>query len=170
MDSEREASAPSGRRSGRARVYACLFRLGGARYALDAAAVREALTVSQVVPVPLTPPWLLGLTSLRGAPLPVVDLLALLDLRAVAPLAPAMQVLVIEVDGITVAGRVDRIEAVQPFESASRELPSSPQEHRAVAGLLEWPGGVVATLLQENELARRLNEVRFRPRFEPALA
>jgi chemotaxis signal transduction protein len=168
--SRREAGAPSRRRRGREGVYACLFRLHGARYAFDAAIVREALTVTQVVPVPLTPPWLLGLTSLRGTPVPVVDLESLLELGPAAPPTPALQVLVVEVDGITVGARVERVEAVQPLESARRDAPSSPSEHRAVAAMLEWPGGVVATLLQETELARRLNEMRFRPRWESAPA
>jgi purine-binding chemotaxis protein CheW len=171
-DSSRGPVPDSSRRAGGAPTgqHACIFRLGGSRYALDATCVREALTVSQIVPVPLTPAWMLGLTSLRGTPLPVVDLEALLGLGGSGPRGSAVQALVLEVDGVAVGACVDRVEAVQPFETARREESQSPSEHRAVGGFLEWPGGVVATLLDPAELARRLNEIRFRGREAAATA
>jgi chemotaxis signal transduction protein len=122
-----------------------------------------------VVPVPLSPPWLIGLTSLRGTALPVVDLPMVLALPAAAGRAreatgPA---LVLRVDGMLLAGRVDRIEAVYAFEGARFE-PRSAAEHPAVRGQLEVGQGTVpATLLDHAELSRRVNELRFRARWEP---
>jgi purine-binding chemotaxis protein CheW len=166
--SSRREPAESRRGSkSRSGIHACVFWLGSQRYALDTVDVVEAITLTQLVPVPLSPPWLLGLTSLRGTPLPVVDLPAVLTLPAPGTDSAAGQpVLVLRVDGILLGGRVDRIEAVYTFEGA-RLLPADSAEHPAVRGLLEAGNGAVpATLLDHAELARRVNELRFRARWE----
>jgi chemotaxis signal transduction protein len=150
-------------------VHACVFWLGGQRLALDTVDLLEAISLSQVVPVPLSPPWLIGLTSLRGTPLPVVDLPTVLALPKAAgrereAIGPA---LVLRVDGMLLAGRVDRIEAVYAFEGARFEAASN-AEHPAVRGQLEvGRAEVPATLLDHAELSRRVNELRFRSRWEP---
>jgi chemotaxis signal transduction protein len=168
----REDGAASSRRGFRNRegLYACAFWLGGQRYALDTVDVLEAITLTQLVPGPLSPPWLLGLTSLRGTPLPVVDLPVVLDLPVPTPAAPSgsagRPALVLRVDGILLGGRVDRIEAVYPFEGARLEAASA-AEHPAVKGLLEvGTADIAATLLHHVELARRVNEARFSTRWE----
>lgn len=169
--SRREPAPESSRRRGSSRegVHACVFWLGGERLALDTVDLLEAIALSQVVPVPLSPPWLIGLTSLRGTPVPVVDLPTVLAL----PIAAAREreavgpALVLRVDGMLLAGRVDRIEAVYAFEGARFEAGSA-AEHPAVRGQLEvGQGRVPATLLDHAELSRRVNELRFRSRWEP---
>ena len=50
------------------------FRLGGEEYAVTVDDVREVLNLRDLTPVPNTPGYVLGVTSLRGAMLPVVDL------------------------------------------------------------------------------------------------
>ncbi len=50
------------------------FRLGGEEYAVRVAAVREVLKVIQLTNVPNTPDYILGVTSLRGTMLPILDL------------------------------------------------------------------------------------------------
>jgi chemotaxis signal transduction protein len=162
----------SSRRSGGASqgLYACVFWLGGQRYALDTLCVLEAITLTQVASVPLSPPWLFGLTSLRGTPVPVVDLPAVLALptraahRAGAAGQPA---LVLRVDGVSLAGTVDRIEAVYAFDAARLAPATSAAEHSAVRGLLEvGASGAPATLLDHAELGRKVNEMRFRAKWE----
>jgi len=170
--SRREPAPESSRRrtAGREGVHACVFWLGGQRLALDTADLVEAISLQQVVPVPLSPPWLLGLTSLRGTPVPVVDLPLVLALPAGTSRdglagGPA---LVLRVDGILLAGRVDRIEAVYAFEEARLTGAASLVEHKAVRGLLDvGKAAVPATLLDHAELGRRVNELRFRARWEP---
>lgn len=56
------------------------FRLGGEHYAVMVHDVREVLKLRDLTPVPNTPAYLLGITSLRGAMLPVIDLCARLGL------------------------------------------------------------------------------------------
>jgi purine-binding chemotaxis protein CheW len=50
------------------------FRLGGEQYAVLVADVREVLKVIQPTIVPNTPDYILGVTSLRGTMLPIIDL------------------------------------------------------------------------------------------------
>jgi purine-binding chemotaxis protein CheW len=150
-------------------VHACVFWLGGQRYALDTVDVVEVVTLAQLVPVPLSPPWLLGLSSLRGTPLPVVELPLVLSLPLTDPPADAggRPALVMRVDDVLLASRVDRIEAVYAFEGARFES-AGPGESPAVRGLLEVGRGTgPATLLDHDELERRVNELRARTRWNP---
>jgi purine-binding chemotaxis protein CheW len=50
------------------------FRLGGEEYAVMVEDVREVLKVVQLTMVPNTPDYILGVTSLRGTMLPIIDL------------------------------------------------------------------------------------------------
>jgi chemotaxis signal transduction protein len=169
----RELATPSSRRrtSGERGQFACVFWLGAERYALDAVEVLEAISLTQLVPVPLSPSWLLGLTSLRGTPLPIVDLPAVLGLPSESGsrrLGKGETALVLRVDGILFGCRVERLEAVYPFQAARFEPKSGGGEHKAVAGLLEIGRRTAfpATLLDHAELSRRVNELRFRPKWE----
>jgi chemotaxis signal transduction protein len=144
----------------------CVFWLGGERYALDAVLVREVVAVPSLLPVPLTPAWLLGLCNLRGIALAVVDLGGALDLRtrgATAPGASGTVVLVLRPGGMLVGLRIDRVEAVYRFEQGHLESAVTVDEHPAVKGLMafEVKGGFTATLLDEEKLAARLKELKF---------
>jgi chemotaxis signal transduction protein len=145
-----------------------VFWLSGARYALDAVLVGEVVSVPSLLPVPVTPSWLLGLCNLRGVALAVVDLAAVLGMKAAAPAplpaAGGVPVLVLRAHGVTVGIRIDRIEAVYPFESAKLTPSTAIDEHPAVKGLLafEARGGFVATLLDEQRVAARLKELKFK--------
>jgi hypothetical protein len=103
----------------------------------------------------------------------VVDLPVVLDLpiptETSSEGSAGRPALVLKVDGILLGGRVDSIEAVYPFEGARLE-PASAAEHPAVKGLLEvGTADTAATLLHHVELARRVNEARFRARWEQGL-
>lgn len=50
------------------------FRLGSEEYAVHVNEVHEVLKTRELTPVPNTPDYLLGITSLRGTMLPVIDL------------------------------------------------------------------------------------------------
>lgn len=50
------------------------FQLGSEEYAIPVGRIREVLTPREITPVPRTPEHILGVCSLRGAVLPIVDL------------------------------------------------------------------------------------------------
>jgi chemotaxis-related protein WspB len=51
-----------------------LFWLGSERYALEVHDIAEILPLRAFKQVPATPPWVAGVFSHRGAPVPVIDL------------------------------------------------------------------------------------------------
>jgi purine-binding chemotaxis protein CheW len=57
-----------------------LFALGGETWGVDADLVREVSALRDFTPVPCTPPFILGIASLRGRVVPVLDIRPLLGL------------------------------------------------------------------------------------------
>ncbi len=51
-----------------------IFRIGMQRYALPLAVVERVVRMVSIVPVPETPPWLIGVIDLHGRLIPVIDL------------------------------------------------------------------------------------------------
>jgi purine-binding chemotaxis protein CheW len=56
------------------------FRLAGESYALDTRYVREVYPLKNLTPLPCTPGFVLGIVSVRGRILPVLDLRKFFDL------------------------------------------------------------------------------------------
>jgi purine-binding chemotaxis protein CheW len=56
------------------------FQLAGEKYGIEARDVREVYPLKELVPVPGTPPFFLGITSVRGQILSVIDIKRLFDL------------------------------------------------------------------------------------------
>jgi purine-binding chemotaxis protein CheW len=87
------------------------FRLGGEAYAVWVKDVREVLTIRELTLVPNAPSYMLGVTSLRGAMLPVIDLCKRLGL------APGLRdeksrIIVVSPDEEDVGLIVDRVTGV----------------------------------------------------------
>ncbi len=76
-----EADAPDDRQEEQSPEIDLLsFRLGGEAYAVMVKDVREVLKIRSLTPVPNAPPYILGVTTLRGTVLPVFDLCVRLGL------------------------------------------------------------------------------------------
>lgn len=86
-------------------VSALLVDVAGARCALPLAAVDEILPAARVEPVPAAPSAVLGVLSVRGEPVAVVDVAVLLG-RDGGPLCPSDCFVVLEGTDPTVAVRV----------------------------------------------------------------
>jgi purine-binding chemotaxis protein CheW len=83
------------------------FHLAGAELALPVAALQEVVNHPETLtPVPLAPPYLLGLFNLRGTLIPVVDLRQLLRLNAEGSSA-ARKVAIVETGGARVGLQFD---------------------------------------------------------------
>ncbi len=85
--------------------------VGGEQYGFEIGTVAEILLPRPVTPVPRTPRWVLGIASVRGTVLPVVDLAVRLGL---APRPPGRHNRIVVVrDGEERMGfRVDRVRGV----------------------------------------------------------
>lgn len=58
------------------------FTLAHESYAIEASFVRQICTLTELTPVPCTPPFVLGIVNIRGEILSVIDLKTLFDLPA----------------------------------------------------------------------------------------
>ncbi len=81
------------RRRAEATTRVCLLTLGGDVYAVDLRNVREVFEVDAITPVPGMPPALVGVTNLRGAVVPVMDLRLVLGVSTAGP-APQYAVII----------------------------------------------------------------------------
>jgi purine-binding chemotaxis protein CheW len=88
------------------------FILGGARYALPAASVREVLPLGICTPLPAVPPFIVGLVNVRGRLVAALDIRPLLAVPIV-PLGPAAMLLIIGPDEAMVGLVADRVVAVE---------------------------------------------------------
>jgi len=119
-DLAREAVARAGRAAPpdtpEARVHAqrlVVFRIDGAPYALAVERVREIVRLRPITPVPRLPESVLGVISLRGQVLQVIDLRRRLGLAAAAAGAPRGRIVVAHDGDGRVAGLlVDAVEEV----------------------------------------------------------
>lgn len=89
-----------------------VFALGGHRLATELRWVREVATLGFVTEVPTAPAGVAGVVNLHGAILPVLDLAVLHQGAAAVPARQGDGALVVEVDGVVAALRVDQVDEV----------------------------------------------------------
>jgi len=107
----------------------CLFELAGRTFGVDISRAREARVLDDYTVVPLAPPQLIGMTNLRGAIIPIVDLRVLLGLPASEG---TIHALVVEANAVRVGLAVDRVVGVESLD----DEPLEPGEDTAeTAGL-----------------------------------
>jgi chemotaxis signal transduction protein len=96
-----------------------VFSLGGARLATDLRWVREIATLGFVTDVPTAPPGISGVVNLHGAILPVLDLSVLHQGGSPVAARQGDGALIVDVDGVVAALRVDQVDEVATLSGAS---------------------------------------------------
>ena len=100
----------------------CTFHVGDHLYGIDVRAVREVLVQSNITPVPLAPPAVVGVMNLRGRIVTAIDLRRRLDLpERPAGIQPVS--VVVEADDELVSFLVDRAGDVLAVSDAAFERP-----------------------------------------------
>ncbi|VVE56074.1 Chemotaxis protein CheW [Pandoraea pneumonica] len=128
------------------------FHLGDVEFALPIAALQEVVNYpSRITPVPLSPPFLLGLFNLRGTLIPIVDLKPLLAMTsgaesgAVAGLAHASEkIAIVDVDGVRVGLLFDTTGEILRVRASQRTGFEYDAGHTAppvVSGAIKLDGG-----------------------------
>jgi len=109
------------------------FRLSGEDYAVMVADVQEVLKIRELTRVPNAPDFILGVTSLRGTILPVIDLCTRLGLKP-AERNEKARIIVISTDDEDVGLIVDRVNSV--IRVLPQEIKPAPEHVEQGADLL----------------------------------
>ncbi len=113
------------------------FGVGGEVYGIDILSIREIIKLREITEVPRAPRFLLGVVTVRGMVLPVVDLRLRLRLDA-PPLGRTARILVCMHKGERYGLLVDDVRGVVRFADSQIEPPPpslSPSEAPFLAGL-----------------------------------
>jgi purine-binding chemotaxis protein CheW len=125
---------------------ACLVQLEGTRFAVEVRFAREVVVFDEVTMVPLAPPHLLGVVSLRGSVMPLVDIRPFLGLEATRAIRES-RALVVEHASTQAALLIDEVDGLEPLDGlapAGEDADGRAQEFSA--GRLEREDGPVALL------------------------
>jgi purine-binding chemotaxis protein CheW len=98
------------------------FVVGGETYGFPIEHVREIIKMREVTEVPRMPPFVLGVISVRGMVIPVLDLRKRMRLDD-TPLTRAARILVVDRDGGTYGLLVDAVAGVIRFGDSEIEPP-----------------------------------------------
>lgn len=124
------------------------FTVGGQVFGLDIGLIRDIRGWGSVTRVPGLPPCVVGVTHLRGALLPVVDLAMRLGWGP-SPLSEAHSVLVVQLHDRSGALAVDAVGDLIVIEDASLQEPpvmTATGAHHFVEGLVPLRGHMVQIL------------------------
>lgn len=100
-----------------------IFALGGERFGIPIAFVREVVRSPRMIRVPKAPPRIAGVINLRGAITAVTDLRDLLGLSA-GGIAVKARLVIVEGAGITTALLTDRVDGLCSFAEKDIEPPT----------------------------------------------
>ena len=125
----------------------CLLTIGGEVYAVDLRHVREVFEVDVITPVPGMPSALVGVTNVRGAVVPVMDLRRMMDVPTTGP--PPPYAVIIKHGNHHVGVLVERVPEIRTVQT-EQFLPTPSGDARegkpfltAVLRLDDRMGGVV---------------------------
>ena len=125
---------------------ACVFMLAGSRFAVEVGQAREVVVFDGLTPVPLAPPFLMGLANLRGAVMPIVDLGPLLGLPAREPARQTLGI-VLAHGPWAAAAAIDAVLGLEPLGTPSPlGEPAGRRWGRLAAGVAAGTAGEVTVL------------------------
>jgi hypothetical protein len=96
-----------------------VFALGGVRHAAELRWVREVVTLGFVTEIPTAPPGLTGAFNLRGNLVPVLDTGVLVGGRPGPAPRQGDGALLVELDGVAAALRVDKVDEVATLQTTA---------------------------------------------------
>lgn len=130
-----------------------VVRVQGRLCAFDLAHVRETMRPLPVEPTPGAPPFVVGLSMIRGVPTPVIDLAAWMGL----PTSPPTRFVTVASGTRHVALAVTAVTGVRALDAAELQT-VPPLVREAAAGQVQLVGALDADLLIVLSAARMLPE------------
>ncbi len=126
-------------------VEVLICRLGTERYAIETRSLRAVQWVSGMVPVPCTPAFVLGIVSVRGEIVTLLDLATMLALTSRPADAETVPVLLLGLSGIRAGLVVDEVLGVEMLDLDAVQPSLSGREFtRGIA-----PGPIVVLDLEQ---------------------
>jgi len=105
-------------------VHAVVFRLASERFAFEASYLVEVCPATEIVPVPCTPAFVLGIVSLRGRVVSIIDLRKFFELPE-RGLSDMNKLLVLSDGRMSFGVLADAVEGVRPFRTEElKKLPT----------------------------------------------
>jgi purine-binding chemotaxis protein CheW len=132
------------------------FEIAGQEFCIDIRRVREIRGWTAATPLPHAPPWVLGVTNLRGAVMPVLDLRRRLGLGVTEP--NSRHVVVVVQQDEQIAGLL--VDGVQETFQVAHDLMQAPPAMMAsgaeplVDAVLPIDGRMLSRLVMETLLPR----------------
>jgi len=121
------------------------FQLAGQELGFPIEAVRETIRLRPITRVILTPPWLVGIFSLRGEIVPAVDIGPWLGMPT-ATLSPESRLVVLRNPGKPFGILVDQLAELRTLERADLAPPPptlAPPQAALISGVATTPTGTV---------------------------
>jgi len=148
------AAPPEGVAAAKEMLQLLVFTLSGERFGIETAHVLEVTSLRELIPVPCTPTFVIGVTHYRGRILTVLDLQQLLNLPGkVKDMEEGKSVIPVEVGGMTFGIVADTVVGTLSVPAQKMALPSA-----ALSGLsLALARGItdeLITILDLDALAR----------------
>jgi purine-binding chemotaxis protein CheW len=105
-------------------IQAVVFTLGGERFAFESVYLKEVCPATEIVPVPCTPSFVLGIVSLRGEVVSIIDLRKFFELPEVG-LSDMNRLLVLSSGTMRFGVLADTVEGVKALRTDElKKLPT----------------------------------------------
>jgi purine-binding chemotaxis protein CheW len=140
-----------------------LFDAGGTRYGVRVPEIVEVGRIPAITPVPQLPPWVRGVTNLRGDVVSVIDLSAFIGIEPTPLNSGRMLVAKSQDDDFTIGILVDRVLEIAATPTSELRQPTAPLDGPLapfLRGVYERQSQVVA-LLDVHALLRSPDVRRF---------
>lgn len=135
------------------------FSVEGQSYALDVAVVRQVVAIDKLLPVPRTPPAIIGAFALHGATVALVDTRILFGLSTAT--APTTALIVARGHRTICGLTIDRVIGVARFTEANFTPAVRGREPPQIAGFMSDECGALVTVLDTSTLVQALDTLRF---------
>jgi purine-binding chemotaxis protein CheW len=129
------------------------FLLANERYGIESSCVREVYVMKELARVPCTPPFVLGITSVRGKVLSVIDIKKFFDLPETG-LGDRDRIIIVETGAMKVGILADAVRGLRfvPLEDIQSSLPTLTGVRR------EYLKGITADRLAILDAEKLLND------------
>jgi len=127
------------------------FQLGEEVYGVDVKQVREILRINNILPVPGTPDYILGITNIRGNVVTVLDGRTRINLQMIDT-TDASRMIVLESGDDVVAVVVDNVSDVLDLPESSIDSNVKLKVNRGskyISGVVTYTGGLIIILSAE---------------------